>query len=332
MAWEEWVAWAEWIIKKKLLYKIKPSNLEGFWYTLTIIYMNKYSLEEITSTDKRIHQGLYFEPTKKSIKAILWVPGLSSTFYNNVALLNAMATLCDTQGIGLASFNNRGHDLIAGIQTVDPTIPGGHGHAKGGAGYEIFEESIFDIDAGITFLISKGYKKIFLLGHSSGANKACFYAGKTPDSRVGGVILASPLSDRLDTSLSQDAVKKNLQTMKRLIDEGKGDDLIDGYFFFPMTPKRYISLFTPGSLEDTFDYGDEKPKLTQFSKIVHPLLVLMGAGDEYLDRPARKVTDVYDAYATSERYTSAIIPNALHSYDGQETEFAQIVVDWVREE
>ena len=40
-----------------------------------------------------------------------------------------------------------------------------------GTRYEIFEESIYDIDGAVDKAINLGYKRIVLLGHSYGCNK-----------------------------------------------------------------------------------------------------------------------------------------------------------------
>ena len=198
-----------------------------------------------------------------------------------------------------------------------------------GAGYEVFEESVHDIDAGISFLIDKGFSKIILIGHSTGANKVCYYTGLQKDNRVVGVVLASPLSDRLDTALDKEKHKENMEFMQRLVDQGKGDTLVMGRFFLPLTPKRFLSIFTPHSNEDTFDYGDEEPKLTRFSSIQVPLLITIGENDEYLDRSPEDLQKIYDAHTKTHHYKSVIIEDANHGYEGKEKEFAKAVWNWL---
>jgi len=118
--------------------------------------------------------------------------------------------------------------------------------------------------------------------------------------------------------------------MHRFIKEGKGDELLLGYHFFPITPKRYISLFEPGSAEDTFDYGDEKPKMTSFSKIKLPLLVILAGADEGADRPVGDIKKVFDAHITSKHYKSVIIPGALHKFHENEKDVADIINNWMK--
>jgi pimeloyl-ACP methyl ester carboxylesterase len=288
--------------------------------------MKSYYLTEIITKDNLIHQGIYFEPKKPGDTAILWVHGLTGSFYGDTKLFEKIIDAGEKQGIAFASFNNRGHDMIAGISKVDPKSPKGYTHAVGGAGYEKFEESVYDIDAGITFFVKQGYKKVILVGHSTGANKACYYAGSKKDPRVGGVILASPISDRY-TSYGRKPWYI-IPFIKLLINIGLGNSLLSGVNFFPITPNRASSLITPNSSEDVFDYGDIKPKLTYFKNIKNTLLVVFGEADEYADRPVVDIKKVFDSVKLP-HFSCKITANATHGFDGKEKELAETIVDWI---
>lgn len=290
--------------------------------------MRTFHLVENITRDKLIHQGIYFEPAKKGKRALLWVPGLASTFYSNIPLMEEFATQCDGVGFGFAAFNTRGHDIVTGIKRIDKRKPKGYSRVTIGAGIETFKECIFDIESGISFLVSQEYKEVIVVGHSTGANKACYYAATQKDTRLTAVILAGPASDRLDPSLNSLKVKNDLLLMQDLVNKGKGDTLVSDTFFYPLTPRRFLSGFTPNSLEDQFDYGDDRPRMKYYSKIKKPLLVIFGSQDEYLDRPAIKVIEVFDEYQQSANYKAVIIKNALHSFDGQEKEFVSEIVSW----
>lgn len=289
--------------------------------------MKKYFLTEIVTKDEVIHQGVYYAPKQKSDTAILWIHGLSSTFHNHLPTADAFADVCETFHFGFASFNNRGFGLINGPQKKDTKELTGYTHIPGGAGQEKFEECIYDIDASITFLINQGYKKVFLVGLSTGATKACFYMGTVADPRVVGVVLSSPISDRLEKS--KEEIAKTLPGMKQRIAKGNGDELLMGYSFFPMTPKRYVSLYEKGSKEDVFDYGDDPPEMKVYSHIKQPLCVIFGESDEHADRPISDIQKIFDAKTTSLQYKSMIVPGALHGFDWMEQKLAQIVCDWI---
>lgn len=292
--------------------------------------MKQFYLAEIVTKDKLIHQGIYLQPKKPNKKAILWVHGLTSAFYGSVTLFNELATSCEKQGIGFASFNNRGHDMITSIRKVNPLSSKGYDRVTIGAGYEKFEDCVYDIDAGITFLESQGFREIILIGHSTGANKVCYYQGTKQDPRVSAVIFAGPLSDRLGQALDKGKLAGDVKTMQKLISKGKGDELVLGYHFFPMTPRRFISIFSSQSTEDVFDYGDQKPTLKVFSLIKKPVLLVIGEKDENLDRPINNVISVFHKHTVSTRFDTKVIPGALHSFNGKEKEVVQTIIDWVR--
>lgn len=287
-----------------------------------------FVLEELITPDGYIHQGIAAYPNKKAKRAIVWVHGLTGTFYSNKILLTALAQKSIEEGIVFVSFNTRGHDMIAGMKIVDNTQKKGYRHGIGGAGYEIFEESVYDIEGVINFLEEKGVNEVVLFGHSTGANKVAYYAATKQDTRVKGVVLGSPLSDRYGPEVDRSKLTQDIHMMKELIQSGKGDGLVMGKTFFPLTPKRFLSLVVPGA-EDQMGYGENPPYLPYVSKITMPLFVLLGSSDEYLDRPAQDVLRVFKQVSTSKAYTEDLLPNALHSYNGLEDMVADKVASWV---
>jgi pimeloyl-ACP methyl ester carboxylesterase len=312
--------------------------------------MKPFLLVETTTRDKLIHQGIFYKPEKPGKIALLWIPGLTSTFYGDITIFNEIIDQIKPLNWGFACFNNRGHDIMTGIRKIDKRKPKGYSHITIGAGMEIFTDCIFDIDAGINFLVQKGFSEIIIIGHSTGANKVCFYAGQQKSKKASyakrfpnyiyhsdkirnnilGFILACPIADRLGPNVNPAKRQKDLEYMQSLINQGKGDELIAGFTFFPLTPKRFLSLFQPNSPEDVFDYGDSLPHMTRFSQTTKPLLLIFAGKDEYADRSMKKIKSVFDEYQHSTNYNSIIIPNAVHGFDHQENEFVKTIVVWIK--
>lgn len=291
--------------------------------------MQQFYLTEIKTTDHLLHQGIFYRGKKRGLCAFLWVHGLMGKFYGNLKLYEAFARACDKYGYGFAAFNNRGHDVVSGIKKVDRTKKSGFKYLSAGAGYERFKDCIYDIDAGIRFLRAQKYEKIILVGHSTGANKVCYYASQKKNPRVLGVVLAGAVSDRLVNPFGDRRIKQKLAEMQKLVRRGKGNQLVLSDHFPPMTPRRFSSLYTPHSTEDTFDYGDSSPKFSYFAKIKKPLLVVIGSDDEYLGQPIDKVKQVFAAHAHSKHYQFKAIPKANHGFAGKEKEFVTAIVNWV---
>lgn len=288
----------------------------------------RFELAEAVTRDGLVHQGLFSGPEGQGKRAVLWIHGLTGRFYGDVTLMNGLAAACNAKGMAFAVFNTRGHDIIANLKKVDPNEPSGFGHVMTGAGMEVFEESVFDIDAGISFLVSRGYSEVILMGHSSGANKVCYYAGKTKDPRVAGVVLAGPMSDRLSQHTDKEKYAENLALLRDLIETGRGDALLTQTFWFPTTAKRAWSLLAPNTKEDVFNYGDAKQVLSVFHGISAPLLVVFAGRDEAADRPIDQIRKVFDLHSGSTNYRSIVIADATHGYDGKQREFVDAVSDW----
>lgn len=292
--------------------------------------MKQFFLAEITTKDKLIHQGLFYKPSKPGTRAILWVHGLTDNFYGDLPTIETFAVVCEKEGWGLASFNTRGHDIVASGKKLDPKSPKGQASLTIGSAIEQFSDCIYDIDAGITFLVNQGFSKIVLVGISTGANKVCYYAGKIRDSRVAGVVLASPISDvTLKLKELGNKYVSMIKKIKAMVNKGKGDRILDGLDYMPLTPQRYLSLYSANSDEDVFPYYQINPKFTIFSNIKIPMMVVFGAADEYSDRPVEQILKVLNTHQRSINFSGAIIPGAYHSFSGREKELADSIVHWI---
>lgn len=298
-----------------------------FWYNVAV----RQSIVEITTKDNFVHQGLFFKPAHPKKKAILWIHGLTDNFYGDINTLETFAEVCDKLGWGVASFNNRGHDIVTSIAKVDENSPKSRISVTAGAGVEKFTDCVYDIEAGITFLEKHGFSEVILVGISTGANKACYHTAKAKDPRVAGVVLASAISDvAIKQKELGNRYEETIKKVKKLVKEGKGETLINDFDYMPLTPNRFLSLYDTNGPEDTFPYYQKNPKFTAFSKITKPLMVIMGGGDEYSERPVAEIVKTYKKYQKSSNFISIIIPGAFHSFGGKEKEFVEEVVNWIK--
>jgi pimeloyl-ACP methyl ester carboxylesterase len=288
----------------------------------------KFELVEIVTKDQLVHQGLFYAPVKKSDTALLWVHGLTGRFYSDPKTFSRISQACEEMGYGFASFNTRGHDFVTSIKKLDPTNPRGYTKITGGASVENFADCVLDIDAAVSFLEKAGYTKIILIGHSTGANKVCYYAGTQKDPRVAGVVMSGPMSDRYSAN-TEEEYGKNKVLVEQKIAEGKGEELMSGLDFLPLTPNRWMSLLGEGSLEDVFNYRDPTGALATFEQITIPALVLFGQLDEYADRPVSEIQAAFDAHAKAAQYKSVIIEGADHGFTGKEEQMLRAITDWM---
>lgn len=290
-----------------------------------------FDLEEVITKDGLLLQGLVSLPKEGSKTVLVWVHGLTGSFYGNKTLLTTLSTKLAEENVAFASFNTRGHDMIAGFKKITDVSKNSFTYATIGAGYEVFEECIDDIDAVIAWFLARGYTKVFLAGHSSGANKVSYFQGTTKHPHVAGVVLLSPMSDRLYPGVDGAKKQKAQDLSRTLLDNGKGDELHSSFGYFPMTAKRFASLSTPRSQEDQFGYGDIPPYMPEYSKIKAPLLVVLANDDEYKDRPILEIKEVFDNASESLSYESKIIEGATHGFEGKIFEVVSIISRFIKQ-
>ena len=294
-------------------------------------------LEKIITKDKIELDGVFFKPKKSGKKALLYVHGLSGNFYGSCKILNAFAQEFNKFGFGLACFNTRGHDLVAGVKKINKRKKDGYERLTLGAAFEKFENCIFDIDAGINFLKSKGFTEIIIVGISTGANKTAYYFSKSQNKHAKAGILLSPICDRL--ALKKDLgknfnkkLKARLKKAKKMVTLKQGNKLmLQDKNEFSFSANRVLSLYTNESNEDTFPYDIPQAKFKILSKIKKPMLTVFGNADKYLDRPIEQIIEIFrEKSKKAKNFDSAIIENASHSYGGHEKELAKIIINWIK--
>ncbi len=293
--------------------------------------MTTWEIRSTTTKDNLIHQGLYYRPSKPGKKAILWVHGFTDNGYGDMEVVEELARQGEFIGLGVASFNTRGHDIVASIKKLDPASPKGTASITGGSAYEVFTDCIHDIEAGVSFLVNEGFSQIVIAGISTGANKVCYTAGTAEDARVAAVILASPISDvAMKKKELGEKYTAQLTHVGALVRAGQGDKLVEGLDVIPLTPNRYLSIFTENGKEDVFPYYQENPTFTVFSRITKPLLIVMGGADEYADRPVTDILETFTKHQKSKNFRGHIVPGAFHSFaPDKEKDAAAVMVEWI---
>ena len=128
-------------------------------------------LVRVTTEDQLWLEGALYRPhasvpAASPIDACLLVHGTGSNFYAP-GVLEAFADQATAVGVAALRINTRGHDGIS-------SIPGPKRSIRGGATYEHVADCIFDLHAGIEFLLSQGYTRLALVGHSMGGVKSAY--------------------------------------------------------------------------------------------------------------------------------------------------------------
>lgn len=270
----------------------------------------------------------FFCPPKNARRKIgvLHIHGLAGNFYEN-RFIDYVANQTNEKGYAFLTVNTRGHDYISDfIKKTDTGIR----YVQIGGAFEIFEECIHDISSWIDFLETRGYNKIILEGHSTGALKVIFYLNQTLDKRIGGLILLSPSDDiGLQKNALKGKYKESLNFANNVILEGKSEELMPARFFeYPVSPKTYIDMFGPRTKRGIFSLHDPTSKFDALARINCPTLVVYGTVEEAIvDNKVELALSTFQK--TVIKCEAKAIEGAPHNYLNHEKEVATLVTNWL---
>jgi len=277
------------------------------------------SLAHLDTRDGVGLDGVIAEPHGRRRAALIWVHGLGSMFYSGQPLIREVVTRLNAVGVAYFKFNNRGHGVVSR-----------GGRRLAGAAFERFGQSVADIRAMVTLARARGYRRVILAGHSTGANKVLHYAARARDRRVSGIVLLGPISDA-----AAEAKRVGARELRRRVAAAEKIARRDPQALVPRewgywSAQRYISLYRPGEVEDVFPYYRPNARWTALRSVRLPIAAIVGSRDEFLDRPAQEVIDAFERNATRARsFTGAVVPGARHGFQGRERELANLLVRWV---
>jgi alpha-beta hydrolase superfamily lysophospholipase len=278
------------------------------------------SLVRLKTRDGVWLDGLVAEPRRRGSIAVIWVHGLSSTFYSGQPLIRELSTRLGRAGIGFFKFNTRGHDTVSG-----------RGTRLAGGAFERFGESVLDIRATIAFARRRGYRTIILAGHSTGANKTLYYAAKARDPRVAGLALLGPISDVAAEAkrIGRRALSRRVMLAERIAKRDP-DALVPRAWGF-RSARRYLSLYRPGGAEDVFPYYRANARWTALRSVRTPVAAIVGSRDEYLDRRPQELLEAFRRNAPrAPSFTGVIVAGARHGFQQHERALAEAIVGWIR--
>jgi alpha-beta hydrolase superfamily lysophospholipase len=280
-------------------------------------------LTRVKTRDGVSLDGIYVKPAHRSNTALIWVHGLGSRFSSGQTLTKEVSSAASKSGVGYFNFNNRGHDTVN---------RDGIGKKRNlGRAFERFEDCVHDIRAVIREARRLGFKNIVLAGHSTGANKILYYLHKTKDRSVKGLLLLAGLSDI--SAVAKEIGLRELRRRVKIVEKlaRKNPTALVPEKFGLYSHARYLSLFQPGRNEDTFPYYNPMAEWKALKSIRIPVAVVIGAKDQYLDRPAKNLIEIFQKNAIrTKSFSGVIIKGANHGFYKKEKELAKVIADWIR--
>lgn len=288
--------------------------------------------------------GLLFSPKKRTTKSAIYLHGTAgSAFYLHDFTLEEEF---DKNNIALLRFNNRGAELIKRLTICSPPCHSRESSSlyvskNFGAAYEKIKECVKDIDAAVSFLEQKGYKEIYLIGNSTGANKICVYNYYRPQNKIAKYILISGGDDTGHhyASLGKDKFYQLLKKAKEKIDEGAGEeiicDLLPGEI---ISWQSFLDIADPDGDYNIFPFYEvinniklsRKPIFRHFKSIKKPSLVVYGENDEYAWGDAKRIITILKKYQP--KFVYKIIPGADHRFQEKKKDLADVITNWLKKD
>ena len=282
------------------------------------------------ATDGVALSGLLFEPEKRSRRAMIFLHGTGGASVFDSRRTNRLGSEMMARGIAWFPFNNRGSHIVRRA-----------GRRLGGMAFERIRDCVFDIDGAVGELWHRGYREIYLAGHSTGANKVAVYAARKPRNRIRGFVLLGGGDDTglLYDELGASRFRNAVHTARMRIRNGRGDEFVPpSLSALPMTWRAFYDMANPDGDYNVFPFLEamrgirlsRKPRFRHLRALRKPAFILYGDRDEYCygDAPGC-VAALADALAAKPNIEIAVLGGADHGFSGRESELAELIANWM---
>jgi pimeloyl-ACP methyl ester carboxylesterase len=253
-----------------------------------------------------------------SSTVVIHIHGMSSNGYED-RFIDYLRNTYSQIGISLFSIDTRGRSIISDFRQGD-------GFKRGGSAFEIFGESLYDIQGAIDHVRSLGKTTVILQGHSLGASKVVNYLIQKPDEAIVAVILLAP-TDMVGWARGQTDHQQYLVKAKQLAAQGKGFEFVDTNAWINKTPlsaQTYPTISEAGAGIDIYGDREGGPLL---GRIQQPSLIVYGDKDigiTFIDGSMDAWLSRISPFKNPNT-TISVIPEAGHTFDGLEEKLADTV-------
>lgn len=282
--------------------------------------MNIEFISDVYTNDGLKLPMVHFESKEKDI-CVICIHGMCGTIIDNY-FATVWGKLLSEKNVGFIYEHNRGHSIENDIVMKDGSFK------RCGCMYEIFEDSIYDIDLAIQTAKDKGYKRIILLGHSYGCNKVIYYFYKKHPNILGIILASAPDMIGSHLSIQSDEYKELLQEAKENIDNNEPTKLlhkmVEDYMY--MSSQTYYNWFHKDSALNNLPVIANPEHWEQFETIDVPILTFSGSKEDdyylHLDLLKKKALKC-------KNFEYKIIENAGHTYKTKESEIGNLILGWI---
>lgn len=271
--------------------------------------------------------SLLFEPEKKTDKIILHFHGKEGNFVQNRFIFE-MKDKFPKAGISFMTVNQRGHDYMSDSLVKTSS---GFEYKKIGFAYEVFEDCLKDIRPFVDEVISRGYRKIYLQGHSL-PHRCIYYTNKSKDDRISGLINICQSDVLYEFKAYVQDYEDNLNLAKALVESGRGDQLMPVLLWSGAysSAKNFLSYGDPKGNAQVFSFCDDKFEFKELKKIKAPCLYIEPETDFSMGIDPEEALDICKKETSkATRVDTVLIEGASHSFINFEDKLSEYIIDWV---
>lgn len=262
--------------------------------------------------------------------AVVHIHGMSGNGYENYFLDN-LREMYSKNGISFFTIDTRGRGIISSFWQGNEIDSWGEGTKLGGSCFEIFSESVDDIQGAIDYLKLQGKSKIILQGHSLGGSKVVNYLIMKNNPEIIGVVLLAP-TDMIGWANTDSHHQEYLKKSEELISCGEAEELVGAQCWLDKTPlsaQTYPTLCKTGTAVDI--YGEQAGG-ARLGKIRVPTLIAYGDNDigiakvdGTLDKWIKRIERV-----KNQNTKISVIKGATHGFKGCEKELSKDIESFIK--
>lgn len=301
--------------------------------------MPRAELIHFDATDGVRLSGLLYEPRRRTGHAAVFVHGNGDSSVFTSTRTNRFARELIRKGIAYFPFDNRGARLVQWLKRRRGKEVEAY---AGGMAHEKIADAVFDIEGALRLVRSRGYRRLSLIGHSTGANKIALYHHRKPRNHTWRSILLAPGDD---TGLYYHALGRRrfyqaLERCRREVGRGRGDRFVPASLSpFLISWNALLDTIDPDGDYNVFPFleslrglglSGRKPLFREYEAIRKPTLVVIGANDEYCFGEVPACMNLLRAHAARpRRFRFEIIPETDHGFHGAQTEVGELIAEWI---
>ena len=307
-----------------IVFRSSPAYLSIFGALAKIINDEKPKRKQefvlLNTTDGVVLPASLYSPEKVSDSVVIFIHGSGANFYKT-AYYDPIINELNKHNIAFFAANNRGSEQFTRFYKVSNQVSTAY---KGGAIYENFDESLFDVSAAVDFVKDRGYKNITLVGQSLGTAKVLNFVEKIGG--INNIILVSAVDM---VARLRARVKENydvvIEQSRQAVNSGDQYRLITPEF----SAIRILSTMAQGSSGDILQFEESrafKKKLGYKGKVV----VVAGIEDHvYKDFDFAHIKRCFDyQFSNAKQFDFVLADGADHMFRGKETELAKLIAKY----